>query len=166
MLKIKLLNESITSKEQIISPAYHGGKWPGPPARINITGRGGLGAGAYFTQIKERAEYYAEETNGVVTQCSLRLKNPIILRSKKNEFNYTAPDGNHNVDPCCAILIFLGLKKEKAESVVEWAYDQFGYVGKQISTLAQKLGYDGIILYDDDLISEIVIWNNDAIINS
>ena len=68
----------------------------------------------------------------------------------RNEFSH----------PCIQALVKLGVDEEKAAEKVEKVEEQKGYVGKEISSLAIKKGYDGIIQYFDGIPKEIVIWNS------
>jgi hypothetical protein len=53
----------------------------------------------------------------------------------------------------------LGIDKDKAVAMVEKIEDQYGYVGKQISSRAVPQGYDGILQYFNNRLREIVVWN-------
>jgi hypothetical protein len=59
-----------------------------------------------------------------------------------------------------AALVKLGMAKDKAETLVEKAYDEHGYIRKQVMTRAMAQGYDGIMQYgrDDGELSEVVAF--------
>lgn len=147
-----LLRENMETN--LYGPVYHGGFWTGTTP-IKTGGRGALGTGAYFTDNKEEAQTYSK--NGAayhdkgggnnVVECYLNIKNPLQIRmDEKYE------------DPCVLLLMLLGMSKDKASIMVEKAYDQHGYVGKQISSRAVSQGYDSIISTKRDGSKEIVIW--------
>jgi len=56
-------------------------------------------------------------------------------------------------------LTQLGLTPEKAEKIIEKAYDTRGYIGKEVMSRAQKQGYDGIAQYKDGDLSEVVSFS-------
>jgi hypothetical protein len=130
-----------------IGPVYHGGNWDGIKP-IKTTGRGALGVGAYFTPIKNVAEYYTKETGGKLLQTNLQVKNPLKIESG---------DASH---PMVAALVQLGINREKAEMVVEKEEEKHGYMGGQVKNLAIKQGYDAIFQYFKGTLREIVIWNS------
>ena len=145
----KLLFEESDQTEFNYGPVFHGGNWDGM-SPIKTTGRGALGSGAYFTPEESKAEDYAKESNGEVIQTYLNLKNPLEIYMDRNEFSH----------PCIQALVKLGVDEEKAAEKIEKVEEQKGYVGKEISSLAIKKGYDGIIQYFDGIPKEIVIWNS------
>ncbi len=57
-------------------------------------------------------------------------------------------------------LVQLGIPQEKAELKIEKIEELKGYVGKEISRLAIKQGYDAIFQYFNGALREIVIWNS------
>jgi hypothetical protein len=143
------------SNDQHFGPAYHGGTWkPGLPIKM---GRGALGTGAYFTPKKEIADKYAKDNGGQTSEVYLDISNPLKLYKRTgHKFDVNGQDIR---DPCVAALFMLGMDLQKAENVVEKAYDDHGYVGKQISARAMKVGYDAIFLYSNDELYEICIWD-------
>lgn len=152
MIKIRLINESMEG--QPFGPVYHGGTWrPGLPIKM---GRGALGTGAYFTPIKEVADRYAKGHGGQTSEVYLNISNPLKLYGRTGS-RYDV-NGEDIRDPCVAILLMLGMDMEKADKIVEKAYDDHGYVGKQISARAIKAGYDAIFSYYNDELYEICIW--------
>lgn len=159
MIKIKLINESMGVEP--FGPAYHGGTWkPGLPIKM---GRGALGAGAYFTPNKEIADKYAKENGGQTSEVYLDISNPLKIYNGSPRRPYNI-NGQKTMDPCVAILLMLGMDMDKADKVVEKAYEDHGYVGKQISTRAMKAGYDAIFSYYNDELYEICIWDTKRII--
>jgi len=129
-----------------ISPVYHGGSWDGiKPIKVN--GRGALGAGAYFTPIKNVAERYAKESGGILVQTRLRVRNPLKIESG---------DKQH---PVIKALVALGVQEEKAIRIVEKEEEKYGYVGTQLKKLALAKGHDAIFQYFNGTLTEIVIWN-------
>lgn len=178
MIKIKLITESIEEAETgpiVIDPAYHGGRWPGPPTLIKAS-RGALGVGAYFTPDFDIAKQYAERNgydekveNGKVSQCKLRLNKPIILQAKREPGKYDIHDKDAKwkttAHPYISLLTFLGMKLERAERITEKDEEEKGYPGSQARKLAEAQGYDGVILKSEDgSINQIVIWRNANII--
>jgi hypothetical protein len=58
-----------------------------------------------------------------------------------------------------AALVALGMDRDKAASKVESAYEKYGYVGAEVKNLALKQGYDGLVQYIDNKMSEVVVWS-------
>jgi hypothetical protein len=138
-------------------PMYHGGAdvaGMGSKAIFKVTGRGALGIGGYFTPDKPFAQEYATENGGVVTETYLRVTNPLVLNSTLAS------------DPMVDALVMLGKTQQQAENTVEKAYEEHGYVGAQVKSLAQKQGYDGIMQYREGKLREVVVWNNNQIKHS
>lgn len=143
-----LLNENAG----LIGPVYHGGKWDAI-SPIKTTGRGSLGTGAYFTPDLDRAKEYAKEAGtNIIVEAYVNISNPLVVKLIKIE-----------EDPTITALKQLGVTEEKAIKITEKAYDEHGYVGKEISSRAIKQGYDGILFYTNNVLSEIVIWNSDKV---
>ena len=141
------------NSNKIYGPIYHGGKWNGiSPIKMN---RGSLGTGAYFTPDINRAKNYAEESSGKVIQAYLLLENPFLL-----EYNRDENIGSPLVHPCVKALVQLGVPLNKAASKVEKVEEDKGYLGKEISTLAIKQGYDSLLFVVDGVVTEVVIWNS------
>ena len=74
--------------------------------------------------------------------------------------------GNKILDPCVEALVLMGMMRDKAESKVEKAYEQNGYISSQIKVYGQKLGYDGILLYRNEELQEVVVWNKEQLIQA
>ena len=60
-------------------------------------------------------------------------------------------------------LIKLGMDEQKAANMVEKAYENKGYIGKEVESRARAAGYDGLMQYRDGELSEVVSYNPNAI---
>jgi hypothetical protein len=81
-----------------------------------------------------------------------QIKNPLIIgRSGKQ------------IDPAAEALINLGMDEASAIKLVEKAFEEKGNIGKQIQSRAQAQGYDGIMQYRGDDLSEVVSYNPNAV---
>lgn len=139
--------------ESLTQPVYHGGRWNGD-GPIKVTGKGSLGAGAYFSPDPAFAAQYAKEAGlDYIVEANLNLIKPLVI---------DAPVEKH---PCVYALIQLGLDPEKAMTMVEKIEEQKGYLGKEISSRAMKQGYDGLTQYRNGKLMEIVIWNSQQVNN-
>lgn len=116
----------------------------GPTMRVSK--EGALGAGIYITPFPDYASAYATGESGNVMPLYASIQNPLIVRSK-----------NHQ-DPAIVALVQLGMNVDKATDVVEKSYEKIGAIGKQIMTRAIAKNYDGIVLYYDDRLTEIVAF--------
>jgi hypothetical protein len=76
------------------------------------------------------------------------LRNPLIIRTD-----------DRARDPAIALLEALGVSTEKAEAIMEKAYENKGGLTKEVSTRARKLGYDGIMQYKNGVLSEVVAFS-------
>jgi len=125
---------------------------------FKLSPEGALGAGIYTTPSAEFAGTYADtsnlsrpdapkdEINGQkIMPVYVSMQNPLILDNERG-------------DPMVAALVKLGVSQDKAEKIVEKAYDENGYVGKQVMTRAIAQGYDGIMQYKRGELSEIVAF--------
>lgn len=160
MNKIKFkeyfLEQNNESLEGYNGPWYHGGTYSGNGS-MKISIRGGYGWGIYFTNNKNRAEGYSRETSWgekhtketFVNTFYIKYNNPLFISYKETN-NHTP----HSTD----ILIKLGLPKEKAINIVDKADEKYGYISKQIYTLATKMGYDCLIVETSND-RELVVWN-------
>lgn len=145
---------NIFLENQGYGPVYHGGKWDGKsPIKM---GRGALGTGAYFTPLKNIAERYAKENNGVVSETYLKISKPLKIEMTREKPSH----------PAVMALEILGLDRNKAINIVERVEEQKGYLGKEISSRAIPQGYDCIFQYFDGQLREIVVWNSDRVINN
>jgi hypothetical protein len=120
-------------------------------SQLKQSKEGSLGAGIYMSPKTDFVNTYAEGEGGYVMPLYANLYNPLILKSTMG------PGGNG--DPMMLALTQLGLTPEKAEKIIEKAYDTRGYIGKEVMTRAQKQGYDGIAQYKDDDLSEVVSFS-------
>jgi hypothetical protein len=136
--------------QKLYGPFFHGGTWDG--AKPIKMGSGALGNGAYFSPDIDRARAYAKEKNGKVTKVYLELTNPLLVEIKTTHEH-----------PCVTALVNLGLDKRKAEKKVEKAEEEKGYLGKEISILAIKQGYDSLMLAKDGSLLEVVIWSSNKV---
>jgi hypothetical protein len=154
--KIKNMNDlsfsqfhNIKESTSKLGPVYHGGSWDGSK-QIKTNGRGALGQGAYFTPDIKIAEQYAKESGlPYVVEAFLHIMNPLVIHTNTGEMSH----------PCVDAFVQLGIDKDKAVAMVEKIEDQYGYVGKQISSRAVPQGYDGILQYFNNRLREIVVWN-------
>lgn len=140
---------------KLYGPFFHGGTWDGAkPIKI---GRGSLGTGAYFTPNIERAKEYAKDKNGLLIQAHLELNNPLLIEMKRNKGGWL--EGH----PCILALVKLGMSYDKATKKVEKTEEEKGYMGKEISNLAMKQGYDSLMIAIDGVLSEVVIWSGNKV---
>ena len=117
---------------------------------FKMSPEGALGAGIYLTPSTEYANYYApgETTGANIIPAYVSIKNPLIINGLIR-------------DPMIEALVRLGVAENKAESIVEKAYEEKGYIGKQVMTRAMAQGYDGIMQYGrDGELSEVVAFSN------
>ena len=117
----------------------------GPTMRV--AKEGALGAGIYTTPNPEFASSYAEGDSANVMPLYVSLQNPLVLRHKRNE------------DPMILALTQLGMPSGKAETLVEKAYEEKGYIGKQVMNRALSQGYDGIMQYRNGELTEVVAFS-------
>ena len=117
----------------------------GTTARVSK--EGALGAGIYTTPSASFASSYAEGSAPNVMPLYVSLQKPLLLKHKGNE------------DPMIMALVQLGMKQDKAEAMVEKAYEEKGYIGKQVMNRALSQGYDGLMQYRDGKLTEIVAFN-------
>jgi hypothetical protein len=116
----------------------------GTTARVSK--EGALGAGIYTTPSASFASSYAEGEAPNVMPLYVSLQKPLLLKHKGNE------------DPMIMALVQLGMKQDKAEAMVEKAYEEKGYIGKQVMNRALSQGYDGLMQYRDGKLTEIVAF--------
>ena len=109
---------------------------------------GALGAGIYLTPDPKFAGRYAEGEGGNVLPVYTNIKNPLVIKSEMGKG-----------DPMIQALIQLGVAEDKAADIVEKAYEEKGYISKEVQSRAQKQGYDGIVQYKDGKLSEVVAFN-------
>jgi hypothetical protein len=131
-------------------------------SKFKMSSEGALGAGIYLTPNPEFASTYADTSNLARSDAALdeqngqnvlplyaSIKNPLVLSAKG--------------DPMVDALVQLGLNREKAETMVEKAYEEKGYIGKQVMTRAQAQGYDGLMQYRNGELTEVVAFSSSQI---
>jgi hypothetical protein len=117
-------------------------------SQFKMSKEGALGAGIYMTPNTEFANLYAKETNGNVLPVYARIVNPLVIKSERG-----------GADPAVDLLVALGVTREKAEAIVEKAYEDKGGITKEVVSRAQKQGYDGIFQYKNGELSEVVAFS-------
>lgn len=123
---------------------YHG--TTGDYTSLKLSSEGALGAGIYLTPNAEFAGNYARGVGANIIPVYVSLRNPLIIDSGRD-------------DPMIYALVKLGVDRVRAVRVVERAYDEHGYIRRQVMTRALGAGYDGLIQYRDGRIAEIVAYN-------
>jgi len=114
------------------------------------------GGGVYVTQKPDYASNYAAQTalgepktGGFVAPLNVKFDNPLIVDIKAQE-----------VAPEFKVLKALGLSDDKADDILERAYEETGGLTNQISSRAKKQGFDGIVLRNEDgTIQEAISYN-------
>lgn len=164
--------------------ATEGGKRQEAIRRIKPSKEGALGSGVYLTPNSAHASGYsgipndeaiaamagdpyakrmadqfmADRASGTLREgqeggnmlpVTARLRNPLIIEGKG--------------DPMVEALTKLGMDEDSASKMVERAYEQKGYIGKQVQQRAQAAGYDGLMQYRDGDLSEVVSYNPNAV---
>jgi hypothetical protein len=125
---------------------------------FKLSKEGALGAGIYLTPNPNFAGTYADTSNLSRSDAALdeangqnvmplyaSIKNPLVLSAKG--------------DPMIDALVQLGVARNKAGAIVEKAYEEKGYVGKQVMTRAITQGFDGIMQYRDGELTEVVAFS-------
>lgn len=164
--------------------ATEGGKRQEAIRRIKPSKEGALGSGVYLTPNSAHASGYsgipndealaamagdpyakrmadqfmADRASGTLREGQeggnmlpvlAQMRNPLILEGKG--------------DPMIEALVKLGVDQDSASKMVERAYEQKGYIGKQVQQRAQAAGYDGLMQYRDGDLSEVVSYNPNAV---
>ena len=165
--------------------ATEGGKGKEAIRRIKPSKEGSLGSGVYLTPNTAQASGYSGIPNdeaiismlgskyhqdtglkamnqrnsgellpaqegGNMLPVYAQLRNPLVI------------EGTHN-DPMIEALVKLGVDEDKAVRMVERAYEEKGYIGKQVESRARAAGYDGLMQYRDGDLSEVVSYNPNAV---
>jgi hypothetical protein len=99
-----------------------------------------------FVKAMEEGDFSGVPMGGYMMPLHPSVKNPLILQ------------GVH-ADPAYEALAKLGVPDNKIDSIVEKANDKYGSIGKEIQSRAQKAGHDGVILYKDGNIQEMVTYS-------
>ena len=124
---------------------------------FKLSSEGVLGKGIYLTPDSERASHYSRESafgdrrgeGSNVMPLYASIKNPLIV--------YEDPKC---VCPSIDALIALGIDREKSLDIVEKAHEQKGNLTGQIYKKAEMQGYDGIVLYKENKLFEIVAFHS------
>jgi hypothetical protein len=140
--------------------ATEGGKGTEAIRQLKPSKEGALGSGLYLTPDSSKASGYAvspwdsklnlDRHSPNVLPVYARIKNPLLI------------EGTHG-DPMIEALTKLGMDEDKAARMVEKAYEEKGYIGKQVQSRAQAQGYDGIMQYRDGNLSEVLSYNPNAV---
>lgn len=125
---------------------YHGTKYVFDEFKISKDG-GSLGSGIYLTPSTGFASDYAVEENANVIPLYASIQKPLII------------DGSISRDPMIEAFVRLGVDRNKAENIVEKAYEDKGYITNEVRSRATKQGFDGIFQYKDGKLSEVVAFN-------
>lgn len=118
---------------------------------------GALGSGVYLTPKTQFASEYANPyipgstdfASGNVLPVYAQLRNPLVLEGKG--------------DPMIEALTKLGIDESKAARMVERAYENKGYIGKEVESRARAQGFDGLMQYRNGELAEVVSYNPNAI---
>lgn len=133
--------------------ATEGGKGQEAIRRFKPSKEGALGSGSYLTPKPDMAGLYAGQSRphegGNILPVYAQIKNPLVIEG--------------NGDPMIEALIKLGMDEDKASRMVERAYENKGYIGKEVESRARAAGYDGLMQYRDGELSEVVSYNPNAI---
>jgi len=129
---------------------YHG---TGQDVRaFKLSKDGSLGAGIYLTPKADFASGYAQMEGGNVVPVYARLENPLVIRTEMGKS-----------DPMIEALVQLGVDRTKAENIVEKAYEDKGYITKEVMSRAQKQGYDGLVQFKNGELGEVVAFSPNQI---
>jgi hypothetical protein len=129
--------------------ATEGGKGTEAIRRIKPSKEGALGSGAYLTPKSNFASEYASEMGGNMLPVHAQIRNPLVIEGTG--------------DPMIEALVKLGLDEDKAARMVERAYENKGYIGKEVESRARAAGYDGLMQYRNGDLNEVVSYNPNAI---
>jgi hypothetical protein len=140
--------------------ATEGSKGQEAIRRIKPSKEGSLGSGVYLTPNSSRASGYAESPWD--SKLNLERHSPNVLPVHAQIRNPLIIDGTHS-DPMIEALTKLGMEEGKAARMVEKAYEDKGYIGKQVESRARAAGYDGLMQYRDGELSEVVSYNPNAV---
>ena len=137
--------------------ATEGGKGVEALRQIKPSKEGALGSGVYLTPSPNYAGQYTYKgaqnyEGGNMLPVYAQIKNPLIL------------DGSASRDPMIEALMRLGMGEPQASRMVERAYENKGYIGKEVESRARAQGYDGLMQYDrDGQLGEVVSYSPNAI---
>jgi len=165
--------------------ATEGGKRTEAIKRIKASKEGSLGSGVYLTPSSAHASGYSGVPNddaiaamlasehhadtglkalnqrnsgnilpsqegGNMLPVHAQIRNPLVI------------EGTHG-DPMIEALTKLGMDEDKATRMVERAYDQKGYIGKEVESRARAAGYDGLAQYRNGELSEVVAYDPNTV---
>ena len=165
--------------------ATEGGKGTEAIRRIKPSKEGSLGSGVYLTPSSAHASGYSGIPNDEAIEMMLRnpLHQDVGLKAlnQRNSGNVLPAqeggnmlpvhaqirnpliiEGTHG-DPMIEALMKLGMDETSASKMVERAYEQKGYIGKQVESRARAAGYDGLMQYRNGDLSEVVSYNPNAV---
>jgi hypothetical protein len=160
--------------------ATEGGKGQEAIRILKPSKEGALGSGAYLTPKPNFAGEYSfpkdisdaarasiqsgidngeifRRGSGNILPVFAQLKNPLILEGIK------PPGAMYSGDPMVEALKKLGMDEDKASNMVEKAYENRGYIGKQVQSRAQAQGYDGIMQYRDGELMEVLPFSSNQV---
>ena len=112
---------------------------------------GALGNGIYLTPSQDFADEYAKEEGGNVIPVYAHITNPLVI------------DGSISRDPMIEALVRLGVDRDKADQIVEKAYEDKGYITNEVKSRATKQGFDGILQYKNGSLTELVAFSPNQI---
>lgn len=127
---------------------------------FKLSSEGVLGKGIYLTSDSERASQYSAESafgdrrgeGNNVMPLYASIKNPLIVYQDSKYKN-----------PSIDALVALGIDRKNAINIVEKAFEQKGNLTGQIYKKAQLQGYDGIVLYRENELFEIVAFSSNQL---
>lgn len=121
---------------------------------------GSMGKGIYLSSDPEFASKYSEQSqfgekqkgSPQVYKTYVNLKNPIVV------------ENGYINEPGRQILEKLGYSKDKAQSIVEKAFEEKGNLTGELQTKLKNAGYDGIMLKGvEGDVQEVVVFDNKQI---
>jgi hypothetical protein len=164
--------------------ATEGGKGKEAIRKFKPSKEGALGSGVYLTPNSEFASEYAgfpaksklERDLSSNNEVARQSANQLLDRMKRGDIHYSEEGGNMmplharitnpliltgetHRDPMVEALVKLGMTPDKASNMVEKAYEQKGYIGKQVQQRAQAAGHDALMQYRDGKLTEVVHYN-------
>jgi hypothetical protein len=168
--------------------ATEGGKGQEAIRRLKPSKEGALGSGVYMTPNTPHASSYTGIPNDEALELmrqggdySKKMADQFMADRKVGRLREGQAGGNmlpvyaqiknpliigksgRNIDPAADALMGLGMDEASAVRLVEKAFEEKGNIGKQIQSRAQAQGYDGIMQYRGDDLSEVVSYNPNAI---
>lgn len=149
---------------------YHGTTQPDGKGinTFKVSPDGALGSGIYTTPDSDFAGTYAgtdnlarafregkdsmHEVSGQhIIPLYVSMQKPLVLQRSSGQ------------DPMVSALMQLGVAEDRASKMVEKAYEENGYIGKQVMSRARAQGYDGIMQYRDGKVIEVVAFSPNQI---